>query len=81
MNICHYNTKYIKKFYLGEALFMTLQCIFLKYLYAYEWENVPTSVAKIYKEYSFQKTNDLLIKSLIWRPTLEAYLKNNPGSL
>lgn len=81
MNIFHNNTKYIRKFYLGEALFLTLQCVFLKYLYAYEWELVPKSVAIIYKAYSLQTRNDLAIKELIWKPTLDAYLKTNPSAL
>jgi hypothetical protein len=81
MNICHHNTKYIKKFYLGEALFLTIQCVFLKYLYAYEWELVPKSVADIYRAYSLQKKNDFAIKELIWKPTLDAYLKKYPKAI
>lgn len=73
MNLLHRHT-FIKKFYLGEAVFLTLQCVFLKYLYAYEMELVPSSVAAIYKTYSLQKPNDLKVKSMIWKPMLDREL-------
>uniref|UniRef100_A0A7S3NA30 Uncharacterized protein n=1 Tax=Euplotes harpa TaxID=151035 RepID=A0A7S3NA30_9SPIT len=81
MNLLDSNTNYIKKFYLGELLFFTLQCVFLKYLYAFEWEMVPKSVAKVYKTYSLQKPNDLIIKELIWRPMLDKHLQAHPKAL
>uniref|UniRef100_A0A7S3NTZ2 Uncharacterized protein n=1 Tax=Euplotes crassus TaxID=5936 RepID=A0A7S3NTZ2_EUPCR len=63
------------KIYLGETIFFMVQCVFMKYLYAYEWELVPKSVAKIYKAYSLQKKNDLLIKEKIWRVMLDSKFK------
>ena len=82
MNLMETQTNgYVRKFKYGETIFLLIQCIFLKYLYAYEWELVPKSVAAIYKAYSLQKPNDLAVKKLIWRPVLDDFLKAHPHSL